>query len=540
MALAKGKDYIMTNDKLSFEIVCAQLLLFTGSYFFLRDENYFTTLFLGIACLYFIFNLFKIFKYSFKSSIFSIVIVISAIFPFINYGSDIDGNLFFSSAYSIDFQQYISVSYSLANYGIPFNNPYNPGEIGYYHYGFLIPFASLLKILDFQKSTFFFYSYSFFCYVLVTEFILFVIIKTLFFEKFKNWLIAICVGVFASSYKGLYGIYEAFHSGIDSSGFDTTIGFKTLQNDLIFGVHYLYSFIFLAFVIKILSINVKQNISYKYIYILAFISFILPSLNAFSPAILFSIFSGYLILRNSKYIWESYKDISVYICLLLLAISYVGMQLLNVHTPGLRMVSIEFNMEVFSHLVFALVINLGPLLILFILSRDKNLSMFHISAIAIVILTLMIAVLTIEQGGEGRFSISRRIGSAITLLLLINININSFDRTKLIVIIPAVLTFIGQNYYFYNGNYISSRTVGISSELFEINRNYYLNNEAYAVSDRYRFNFDIITQAESISYPNSLGATQYNPRSNNRININQPFNAIEIGYENNSFKIVPK
>ena len=499
--------------QLAGRIVASQLLVLLGSWLYLRFDDWAASALLVVALFHAAIVFARAMAAYARTALIATGIVLVSLSPIMTYGSQSGEVLYFGSAYSVDYQQYISVAYSLATNGLPFANPYWPAQPGYYHYGFTLPLAAVLRLVDLRSGGFFFYSYAFFAYAAAILVLLLVMLRMVFFTSSREWLIAVAVAVFASSYKALYGAISAFAVGTELAGYDTPIGFKTLQNDMIFGPHYIYSAIFLLYVLAILSRRREEVIGSFESLMIGLVAFTAPLINAFSSVILAAFFAGFVLVRHWRTPKRALTDRSSWVLAGALMLSYVGMRLLNVYAPGLRMARLDFDPLVLATLFIGIAINFGGLLILY-LQRDRfSDPLWQISSVALCVLALSIWVLTIDQNMEGRFSISRRLGTFIVLILMINIRMTALDWRHAVVLAPALLTFLGQNYYFFASQDYSSRTVGVARELFDIRMPYRLNDAAYRASDRYRFNFDIVTGGASIEYPNSLGYRQYSPVS---------------------------
>ena len=160
------------------------------------------------------------------------------------------------------------------------------------------------------------------------------------------------------------------------------------------------------------------------------------------------------------------------------------------------------------------------------------------SALTIFILLIFISILSIDQNDEGKFAISRRIGTFISIILFINIYEIKLNKINLAILFPGLLTFIAANYLIIFGYFYDNRTVSIDKKLLGINSNYFI-TKCMLFTNKYRFNFDMITESESIKYPNSLGFKQYSPDGYDFI-FNDPYDdgeIVDIVFENNSFSI---
>ena len=493
-------------------IVLSQLLLLIAGFGHLNIKNQITSYLFIAAILVTLVLFIKLIREYFIEFLSFILILAISLSPILVYGKSHEGILFFGSAYSVDFQQYLSVAFSLSNEGLPLQNPYWPGIPGFYHYGYLLPFASLLTVVEQERGSFFLYSYSFLLYSAATTLLLLFAIRLFFFKSFRSALLAICVGLFACSYKAIYAISLVFVAGSELSGYDTPVGFKTLQNDVMFGPHYLYSGVFLLYFLHVLSKSLKGELSTTEIATLMLISFLAPLINGFSPVILASLVGGYLIAKHLKTPFGVLTDKDAWVLLVCLVTSYLAIHSLNVFAPGLRQPTLDISLYSLFNLCFGLLVNFGVLVILFLFAKDRKTPLYKISLISIILLTVIIAVLGIDGDLESKFSISRRIGSVILLILVVNVSINRFRWSSVAIMLPATLTFFGQNYYFFNSQQYVDRTVGISSELFNLQGAYNLDKEAYELTDKYRFNFDLITGKAAIRYPNSKGFHQYSPK----------------------------
>ena len=185
--------------------------------------------------------------------------------------------------------------------------------------------------------------------------------------------------------------------GKELSGYDTTIGFKTLQNDIIFGPHYIFSALFFCYLIFILIQNFAGQLSRLQTVTFLFISFLLPQINGFAPIVLLSIFGGFLITKHRFNITALLVDKISWLLLLCLIASYAGLKLLGVHASGLRSPEFDFEISVFFDLLTGLAINFFVLFWLFLGAKDKSEPIFALSVTAIIILSLMIVGINIEH-----------------------------------------------------------------------------------------------------------------------------------------------
>jgi hypothetical protein len=498
-------------------VTLAVALVYAGSYLILLGQSLFGGILAAVSIvILFLWLIFSLQKdhYIILINILLLVIVYS---PYVNYAKEIDGVRYFSSAYAIDFQQYLSVLWSLISEGVPFKNPYLLSEGSVYHYGFLMPLAVVLRYFggtDFYN--FFFLSNYLFIFQLATSLIFLQFLAFYFFKgNLKSWFCTISIMIFFSSYKWLFALAVLFSSGGGGGNFDTKFGFKTPANDFLFGSHYVFSMLFILYIFWYLtnSSNLNnKNQHYLTVTTACISSFFLPVINVFSLLVVFSLYISSLFadLYIKKDILVVVKESVIKGCIPLAA--YLGYILLVAPMPNKNSTYLSFDLITIPLVAFSLIINFGPLIYLFIRGGDFFNKRWVTALFAISLLLTLIVMFRISSGADldDSFNVSRRLGTSIGWLLLVNCDINAIAGVARWFIYPAALTFISQYAAFHVLDFrYDSRNERVASAVFDRRTPYSFDNQAWNETGRQSFNFDLIVGHASCGVPSSLGAFRY-------------------------------
>lgn len=491
-------------------------LLFMGCYLYLGGYLFVGSVISGLCLLFFLTWLLWSFNHAKIPTFINILFLLIVYSPYIEYGKEIGQVRYFGSAYAIDFQQYLSVVWSLITQGVPFKNPYLPTEGSTYHYGFMVPLASILRLS--QKTEFYeFFSLSnyLFIYQIFTAFVFLQFLALNIFKgNCRRWIFALAIMFIFSSYKWIYAIFQFFltHS---ATGFDTPFGFKTPANDFLFGSHYVFSMLFVLYIFNWLSEEPKKSHSWRLISFLAvcFSAFILPAINVFSLFVVAAICMSTLLI----FVARKKTDLPMAVGRAIAAsvipfISYFGYLFFVNSSTNQGGIYFSFSIYSFFLVIFSLIINFGPLIYFFLKGARKHNKNWLNGLISVVILIIFIATFRISSGIEldDSFNVSRRLGTSIGWLMLIVSDISlplGFIRW---LIYPAALTFIIQYFAFFILDFkIDSRNERVDNNLFNAQVPYYFSREAWSQTGRVSFNFNLILGDRACGSPNSIAATRY-------------------------------
>lgn len=496
----------------------AVALVYTGSYLTLLGQSLVGGIIAATSLL--IIFVWLIFTFQKSCYILAINILLLAIVysPYANYAKEIDGIRYFSSAYAIDFQQYLSVLWSLISEGVPFKNPYLLSEGSVYHFGFLMPLAVILRHFggtDFYN--FFILSNYLFIFQLATSLIFLQFLAFYFFRgNLKSWVCAASIMIFFSSYKWVYALIVLFSSE-KSGNFDTKFGFKTPANDFLFGSHYVFSMLFILYIFwYICNLHKLYNKNQYYLAIATtcISSFFLPIINVFSLIVVFSLYiasllSDFCIAKNIiTVIKESIRKFYIPLA------TYVGYIVLVAPTQNQNSTYLSFHLLSIPWVIFSLIVNFGPLVYLFVKGGDFFNKRWVTALFTISLLLFFIAVFRVPSGNDldDSFNVSRRLGTSIGWLLLVNCNMSAIFGIARWFIYPAVLTFFSQYAAFHILDFrYDSRNEKIASQIFDRRTTYSYDKQAWNETKRQSFNFDLIVGHVSCGKPSSLGAFRYTP-----------------------------
>ena len=527
----------------------AVALVFAASYLILFNYELIGGVIAALSFSYIIFWLYCSVKRNSYIPIVNIAFLFVIYSPYINYAKEIDGVRHFGSAYGIDFQQYLSVLWSLITQGVPFKNPYLPSESSVYHYGFMMPLAALLRISGGTNFYGFFdFSNYLFTYQVVTSFIFLQFVANYFFGSTpRRWFFAMALMFIFSSYKWLYsGLILFFASS--SGNFDTQFGFKTPANDFLFGSHYVFSMLLVLYIFWYLS-NAERLItkSQRYFGVAtsSIAAFSLPVINVFSLLVIFAVyFSNSL---SAIFITKSIRtSITIAISTCYIPVfAYLGYLVLI--SPATNQSSAYFSFSISSVplLTLSLIVNFIPLIYFFLKSKDFRNRSWMSALISVLLLLFIISIFRVSNGvdSDDSFNVSRRLGTSIGWLMLIVSDMNIMLSAAKWFIYPAALTFFAQYAAFHVVDFrYDSRNEKVASKLFNARVPYSFDKKAWDETKRVSFNFDIMIGHASCGTPSSQGAFRYTPNlkaDKYDIPVNkcsQP-NSKEIGFTDKYFTL---